>query len=226
MNNKNNDKKGLILSLVGAVVFAATFMFILLPLTQAAENLRFETQTLQDEIDILEMHLEKLPEYEQLTEQNKQYSREQLNHYPAYVSEEDTIIWVLDLEEMSQGEIASVSFTEPITISTFNGYAPVGSDEVLTSMTSFVKQSSLDGVFAYDGMKEAFDYIYNYDDRTSIDMVSMTYDATTAQLAVNLSVSKYYIEYNEAEYQPLPIPQVPIGNPNPFAVLLSGAAEE
>ncbi len=224
--NKNSDKKGLILSLVGAVVFAATFMFILLPLTQSAENLRFETQTLQDEIDLLEMQLEKLPEYELLTEQNKEYAREQLNHYPAYVSEEDTIIWVLELEEMSQGTIASVSFTEPITVSAFNGYASVGGDEVLTSMTSFVKQSTLDGVFAYDGMKEAFDYIYNYDDRTSIDTVSMTYDATTAQLAVNLSVSKYYIEYAEAEYQPLPIPQVPIGNPNPFAVLLSGVDEE
>ncbi len=226
MNNKNNERKGLILSLVGAVVFAVTFMFILLPLTQASEDLRFETQALQDEIELLEMHLAKISEYEQLTEQNKAYAREQLNYYPAYVSEEDTIIWVLELEEQSQGSIASVSFTEPVTVSAFNGYATVGDDEVLTSMTAHVKQSSLDGVFAYDGMKDAFDYIYNYDDRTSIDTVNMTYDATTAQLAVNLSVSKYYLDYAEAEYQPLPIPQVPTGNPNPFAVLLSGVAEE
>ncbi len=225
MNNKT-DNKGLVLTLIGALIFAVTFVFVLLPLTESAESLNMQTNAIEQEIITLEMHKAKISEYEAETELSKQYVKQQAAYYPAYVSEEDTIMWVLALEQQANSDFLSISFSEPTSIASFVGYATVDGGEIQTNMSAYSRQSAIDGSMTYTDFKQALDYIYNYDDKTAIDSVNLTYDATTAQLAANMNITKFYLAYPEAEYQPLDIPNVPIGNPNPFGSLLVSSAED
>ncbi len=225
MNLKGTNKR-LVFVLIGVIIFAALMVFVYMPLQTQAQTLEIELSQLEGEVELLEELELNLNTYIEDTATAKQYIEEQIALYPADVKEEDITMWLLNLESATSGEISTLTFAPPVSLLQFGSYVNSGGEEIYTNLDVYSTSSSFTGAFSYDELKNAVNIIYTSDDRTSIDSLTLTYDATTADLMTTFNISKYFMMYPEAVYEPLPLPQVTTGVANPFRTSQAGATAE
>ncbi len=214
--NTTTNKKRLILILIGTAVFSALFVLIYMPLQTNLQKKQSELDALGAELLLLEDMEKNRHDFEQNTISAKKYIDEQINFYPADIKEEDVTTWLLSLESSTRSEIINVSFSPPTSVLQFKAFISGADSNYLADMNAYSKASSFSGTFSYSGIKNAIDIIYSSSDRTSIESLSLTYDATSSQIAATFNITKYFVNYPGAIYAPLAIEQAGSGLSNPF----------
>ncbi len=210
---KNNS---LILVCVGVMVFVALYMIVISPLQLASTQLQDENTFLAADVMTYEEYERNGDEYDKQIAISKQYVQEQLLRYPADVTPEDVIMWTLSLQNTTNSQVTSISFSPATQILQFVASTEVGGQDVSTNMSAYSTSSSFNSTYSYGDLKNALDFIYDSQHRTSAESVNIAYDPSSSLLNVTMNVNKYFVTYPEAVYTPLPLPNVAIGTPNPF----------
>ncbi len=216
MKKTSLKKSHKLLMILGVLIVILMYVFITMPLQNTKDVMQIEILSLEAEIATLEMHTQNIDYYQESINEDSNYINKEMDTYPVAIREEDIIMWTLGLENTIGGNVSALSFSQPIAIMDFPVHFTDIIGENYEHIYAFSTQSAVTGTFNYSQMKNALDYIYSGYQPTSTDVVNLTYDATTGNLSVNMSVIKYYLDYFGSEYEPLPVPEVPLGVPNPF----------
>lgn len=195
--------------LAGVVIFAVLFVNVKGSYDTKTEEVVAENESLQPRLEVLEAHYANVAEYETNIQEAGDYIDDQMAYYPAYVQEEDFLVWVLDWEESIGHEVTSVDLTPGYGMYTFPCY--VGADDTLVDMTAGVISVSLEADVSYAQFIKGVDYIYDELMTTSLDSVSLSYNTETGLLGTNYTINKYYLSYEGAEYSGETMPRVTQG---------------
>ncbi len=221
MRNTSKSTWAFLFVLLAVAVFLLTYVFVFTPMFEESFVLRGDIELLETELVVLRNHEENLPQYEKEIDIARVYIKEQLSAYPVDILEEDVIVWLLGLENAFEVNIDNLSLGGKNSLLTFPAAIEVDGADVTTEIEAGTFVSSYSGNFSYDNMKNMIKYIYASEDRSSLDNITMSYDPTNAQLLVNVNISKYFVDYPGAIYEPLPMPETSIGVDDLFRTIES-----
>ncbi len=208
--------KKLLIILSGVVIFIALFFGVYSPLAEAVRQNHEAIAQLRPRMDTLEEYNRNLTLYKAENQRIWEYIQSETATYPAYIREEDFLLWILGLEDFVGYDLNMVAFSSASLLMEFPCYVAENGQQVYTDMYAYRTATQTSGSLTYQQLKDALDYTYATTEPTAVEMVTISYDATTGQLSTAISLSKLFLQYQEAEYVPVPIPDVPLGVTNPF----------
>ncbi len=210
--SKKNSIK-LLLYLGGLLGFVYLYFVVYNGIQVEIQETQTSIEEKQPERDRLEELYLNLSTYEDGIAIASAYINSELTNYPSYVSFEDFALWFLSWGNALPIDFNSITISNSTTTAEFPSYV----DDMKVDMAAQRITGSTGGIsLSYDQLKESLDDIYEYGSRTSLDTVNIAYDAETGGLLCDYSVSKYFVSYQEAPYDPLPLPRGVFGLPNPF----------
>ena len=68
----------------------------------------------------------------------------------------------------------------------------------------------------YEQMKQLIDYLYATEYCTTLERLSVTYNAETGGLFGSADIAKYFVSSQDYEYVPTEVPEVSLGTSDPF----------
>ena len=214
------QKKDIKLLIVLAGILVLLFAYLLV-----YRNYSQKTDDLQSQIDSLQPELQQLREYDQHKQEYldgidsyKENMKSIMSSLPSSVWTEDQIMLARMMEEDLDITANSESFADPVVVTQFSG-TPLDdidnySDKV--DMTSSKYQMTLDADMDYTQFKDFLDYIYDEEDMTGLDSVTMSYNAEDTNLNVSAVINQYTLSYDGAKEEKHAVPAVSGGVKDPF----------
>ncbi len=168
----------------------------------------------------LEEYYAAVPANEAAIAEISTYIDAELEEYPSFVSIEDYITWYLGWGEEIPTDFSALSFSNPSVVNTFSSYVQQDGADVNVDMAAYKYSSTTSGIeISYEQLKDSLNEIYSYEDRTGLDSLAVSYNPATGGVSVNYNISKYFIDYEGAEYEPLPLPSGRFGVDDLFGTL-------
>jgi len=131
----------------------------------------------------------------------------------AGINDEDFLLYLMEANKAVGADLQTVDFQSSSLIAQFDCY--VG-DQV-KNVSGYRTGTTSSGVLSYNQLKEYLRYIYEKTNNTTfVDSISISYEAESAKLNSTVSLSKYYVDYEDADYSAPVVPNVPIGTSDPF----------
>ncbi len=131
----------------------------------------------------------------------------------AGINDEDFLLYLMEASKAVGADLQTVDFQSSSLVAQFDCF--VG-DEV-KNISGYRTGTTSSGVLTYNQLKDYLRYIYEKTNNTTfVDSISIAYEAETARLNSSVSLSKYYVDYENSDYTAPPVPNVPIGTGNPF----------
>ncbi len=224
MKVSKNELK-LLLVFGGLLAFIALYFLVYNNLTTASEEVQAEINMLEPQLQELRSHEVNYQTYVDSIAASKQNIATNLQTHPPKIENEEFLIWMLGWEEANGLELTNIAFTGTTPISQFPLFISNGETEVLTEVETGKTAITTSGSLTYDELKNSIDDIYRYQHETSLDNVAVSFNAETGELMGNFAISKYYINYPGAPYNPITMPSVDLGNANPFGAILASPTE-
>ena len=207
----------LLLVLLGLIIFISVYLGVANRYSEKTEALQTELYELTPRLEELRAHSANLPEYEAGIDQSIANVKKELNRYPADVRPEDLILYALDLKTDVGLSIESINFSPAEKISSFQIVREGKNGE-----TEFVPMAAMKTGFSttcgmdYKQMKDFINYIYATKYCTTLDRLTVVYDAESGGLTSSVDISKYFVSSQDYKYVPSPVPEVSIGTDDPF----------
>ncbi len=219
MRIKRRDLK-LIIVLAGIAIFAVLYFFVNNNFITMTQEVKTDISLLAPEVQALRDSQENFETYVSETEKFKQEIQSELNYYPSKVLPEEFLVWSLDWQDSTGVTVSDVSFSPETIVSQFECYAPqiIDGVEQYSVVNASVGMVSLNATaeMTYNQLKNSIDSIYNYGNPTILNSVAVSYDPGTAKLSGTYSISKFFIDYEGAPYNPIDMPNVSLGNEEIF----------
>ncbi|MFI3237949.1 MAG: hypothetical protein R3Y47_07940 [Lachnospiraceae bacterium] len=204
----------LIMLLAGLLIFAVLLLAVKNPYETKAAELVSENNSLQPQLETLEEHYSNVDAYELNIIEAGEYIDDTITYYPGAITEEEFLVWILDWEDRIGHDVSMVNLTSGYGLYTFPCY--VGYEDTLVDITASVIKTDLEATISYTAFKDSLDYIYDDYYVTSLDSVSLAYNTETGLLSTSYALSKYYLAYEGAPYDPDSMPTVNKGVSNLF----------
>ncbi len=234
----------------GILIGFASWQFIYKPNQQKAETIKTENETLQEEVnelEILEAKKEEfLSEIDRMTAECTQIT----NSFASGLMTEDEIMYLYNMEMVDANDVKvpSVSMSDTVEVpyaaaaTATEAVAPASTTEDGTATAEGKTEEFKpvdDGIKMYDskttvsftttykGLKNVVNYIYEIPTRKAISSVNMT-ASDDGYLAGTMELSFYCMTGTDVPYSYISIPGVSIGTDNIFGVRNgnAGAANE
>ena len=183
----SDQNKKILLVLLGVLLVAGAFFFVVRPKNESIKSLKSEVSELQARYDDLcekEKHKDEF--LQETADFNEHFDKELLN-FPADLNQESTVMFLKGVEEAVEFENVTVSLPRPSTYyvlgqgSVADGASVEDGDD--TSDTYVVEDASYGIAYqgSYDGFKKYLQYIADYKYRMNISNISIAYsdDAET-----------------------------------------------
>ncbi|GHV33554.1 hypothetical protein FACS18949_07800 [Clostridia bacterium] len=214
-----------ILITLGLGIFAAGYFLVYSDFTK-------QTQAVQDEIAILaprsaelEAHVSRIPLYNMGIEAFAEAAKENLSWFPPSVRTEDWIMYSVGLETDTDMEISSASFSDPAELASFTAKTEVGGSASL--YRAYGTTLNITNRLSYSDLKKTLDLITSNPERTALESVSVSYDASGGILSGTMTISKTFVDNGSYVYTPTDVPYGSVGVDSPFgAAAASPNAEE
>lgn len=206
------DINMLLVAVAGIIVVAAYFLVFsgYREKNEALTNQISERNTILTE---LQGYYENLNAYEKGSQESKASTEKNLRRLPRGIATEDFLVYIMDSTNEVNAKLRSVSFETDSEISQFNCMV----DNKMQAVTGYRAGASFNARMNYSQLKNYLTYIYEETDKvTFVDSFSVTFDAAESKLETNFKLSKYYITFDGAQYEPVPVPDVKIGIADPF----------
>lgn len=210
----------LLLIVLGILLAVLSWQFIYNPNIEEADKITAENETLRATVNELEILDAKKDQYIADTETMWQECTEIKNRFPAGFLMEDEIMYLYNMENVSQNEVVvpNIGFG-PQNEVPYSGSLTVGEYQLKDDgIKMFTAQDNITFTTTYTGLKNVIHYIYDIPGRKSISSVSLT-SGTDGYLSGTMSVDFYALSGTEKLYSPLDIKGVPLGKANIFNVL-------
>lgn len=205
--------KNLVMVMVGIGVFIIAYMLGFQKLQAATTEVKTEIETQSTYVSELKGYYDNVNVYKSGIETSKADINANLQKLPIGIYTEDFLMYVKTMNEKLGADFQNITFGADNFIDEF-GCTVNGVNITAQAMGSNVQFASR---MTYAQFKDMLTYIYNdTKEVTFIDQVSLTYDSAELLLDTNVSLNKYYIEYEGAEHTAVPVPNVPTGIADPF----------
>ncbi len=209
----------LLIVLISVLIFILLYIYGYNDYSSRSEELE---QSLSEQKAILSELLElesNVSKYEEHTAIFKENIKNQLDTHPQYIEDEEFILWTLDW--LSQTEVTTISLSDASTLEPIELYADVANEEgevnyQKTMVTPGMISMTTATVFSYDGLKQAINSANSDKNNTEIENIVLSYDASTGNILTNVTISKYFLNYEGGIYNKEPMPTVDIGTDNIF----------
>ena len=201
----------LLLILAGLLVFLLMYMLVFNPLQSKISSVKAENAQLSAQVEDLEAKYLRMAEYEEGIKNSRAYVKETLKSFPGDVKEEDILSYLLTMESRQGIRMESVTFIKPELVQQFNMMTQVDGQDVAVPAGAYRASTVMTGTLTYPQAKNVINYFYESDKQTTLDNVTLTYNAETGKLAGSFELVKYSIDFDGAEYVPERVPVVDIG---------------
>ncbi len=200
----------------GILLVVLVFGLVYIPNQSEIVKLESEIEQLEPELATREMHANNIELYETGIEDARNYMEETIEHYPSQILFEDYVMWILGWREDNDLVIPTITIGEPSLINSFQGIVVEDGQELQKQMDAYSMTLTTQIDLSYEELKSAIDDIYSNQHRTSLESLSLSYNANTGGLTGSFSINKYFMFYEGSEYVPEPLPNVNIGTDNIF----------
>ena len=226
--------KCLLIGLVGVVFLLLAWLYGATPLQEKTAVLQTENVALKAKADLYQAINANLPTYEEGIVKMENTITDITNSYPAYISREDEILFLANMENTYVSDIA----VENITMSAVeeivaNVQVEAQDTEQITQDTEQITQDAATATqeaveggpeihmyrqpvnynfrCTYKGMKDMIAHLYAQTDKKCIESVTLAYDSSTGNLMGAMDLNQYYMTGTDKNYQPTSVPTVPKG---------------
>ena len=217
MKKKSMSNKEIILLLVAAgLIIGVILGFVVREnIATANDETVAKINQNQEDYDTINSHIENKEKYKKEIEEAKVYIKEEIEKYPSKIYEEDFLMWTLNWRSSVGIKIFDFSIAEKEPVQTFTSPIPVKDDKFENKEVEVGRVHASTNITAsYSQLKEAINLFFK--DKTSVDTLSISYDSLESKLMSSVDMTKYYVDYSDAEYEPVPLPNTSMGQPSLF----------
>ena len=214
----------LLLILAGLLVFLLLYLLVFNPLQTKISDVKAENAQLTAQVEDLEAKYLRMAEYEDGIMASRAYVKETLKSFPGDVKEEDILSYLLTMEARQDIRMESVTFIKPALVQQLNLMTQVDGQDVAVPAGAYRATTVMTGTLTYPQAKSVINYLYGSDKQTTLENVTLTYNTETGKLAGIFELSKYFINFDGAEYVPERVPVVDIGLKDLFGTTSAVAA--
>ena len=213
----------LLIAVIGVLIAVCTYFLVYSSFNEKSDALEAQNVTLSSQVATLEILDQRKADYIEATGKMQSYITNFENRFPADILPEDSIMMVKTLEDYTRTEVANIAFgseaevvyTPAADAATTTADATAATDTTTTdaaatTTTASTSPVSTDGTAyadthmyevplsisiscTYDDFKGLVRYIYNQQERESIQGVSISYNETDGMLTGNMSMNTYYL---------------------------------
>ena len=231
----------LLIAVIGVLIAVCTYFLVYSSFNEKSDALEAQNATLSSQVATLEILDQRKADYIEATEKMQSYITNFENRFPADILPEDSIMMVKTLEDYTRTEVANIAFgseaevvyTPAADAATTTADATAATDTTTTdaaatTTTASTSPVSTDGTAyadthmyevplsisiscTYDDFKGLVRYIYNQQERESIQGVSISYNETDGMLTGNMTMNTYYLLGTDKVYSSPYIPDMQMG---------------
>lgn len=231
----------LLIAVIGVLIAVCTYFLVYSSFNEKSDALEAQNVTLSSQVATLEILDQRKADYIEATGKMQSYITNFENRFPADILPEDSIMMVKTLEDYTRTEVANIAFgseaevvyTPAADAATTTADATVATDTTTTdaaatTTTASTSPVSTDGTAyadthmyevplsisiscTYDDFKGLVRYIYNQQERESIQGVSISYNETDGMLTGNMTMNTYYLLGTDKVYSSPYIPDMQMG---------------
>lgn len=225
----------LLIAVLGVLLVVVTYFLVYAKFNDMSETIETQNASLRSQVSTLEILEQRKADYLEATEKMQSYITGFENRFPADILPEDSIMMVKTLEDYTRTDVANIAFgTEaevPYAAETpaaTDGTA-AASDSIATADTTVTDSPvTTDGTAytdthmyevplsisiecTYDDFKGLVRYIYNLQERKSIQGVNISYNEAAGMLSGNMTLNTYYLLGTDKVYSEPDIPAMGMG---------------
>ena len=226
----------LLIAVIGVLIAVCTYFLVYSSFNEKSDALEAQNVTLSSQVATLEALDQRKADYIEATEKMQSYITNFENRFPADILPEDSIMMVKTLEDYTRTEVANIAFgseaevvyTPAADAATATADATAAADTTASAATTVASPVSTDGTAyadthmyevplsisiscTYDDFKGLVRYIYNQQERESIQGVSISYNETDGMLTGNMTMNTYYLLGTDKVYSSPYIPDMQMG---------------
>mgnify|MGYP000842453386 CR=1 FL=1 len=231
----------LLIAVIGVHIAVCTYFLVYSSFNEKSDALEAQNVTLSSQVATLEILDQRKADYIEATGKMQSYITNFENRFPADILPEDSIMMVKTLEDYTRTEVANIAFgseaevvyTPAADAATTTADATAATDTTTTdaaatTTTASTSPVSTDGTAyadthmyevplsisiscTYDDFKGLVRYIYNQQERESIQGVSISYNETDGMLTGNMTMNTYYLLGTDKVYSSPYIPDMQMG---------------
>lgn len=214
----------LLLVLAGLLVFLLAYMLVFNPLQTKIAEVEAENAQLSAEVQDLEAKYLRMGEYEEGIKNSREYVKETLKYFPGDVKEEDILSYLLTMESRQGIQMQSVTFHDPELVQEFNMMTMKDGQDVAVPAGAYRVSTVMGGTLTYPQAKNVINYLYDSEKQTTLENVTLTYNAESGKLTGTFKLAKYFVNWDGAEYIPERVPTVDLGLSDLFGTTRAAAA--
>lgn len=218
-------ERDLLIGAIGIVVATLVWFLLASPLMEKTEDLKIENNSLRPKAEEYRAVAANVDEYQSQINALAEEKVEIMSHFPSAIEREDQIMfWAnLDMEYPGQVALSNISLMETEVIvpegmenseqaavdnSTQAGIVAGAENGVVNLYKSPV---NIDFKATYSGLKDILRYLSLWNDKNTLDSISLSFDSSTGSLSGSMSLGLYFITGTEKEYVPVFIPRPDTG---------------
>ena len=230
----------LLIAVIGVLIAVCTYFLVYSSFNEKSDALEAQNVTLSSQVATLEALDQRKADYIEATGKMQSYITNFENRFPADILPEDSIMMVKTLEDYTRTEVANIAFGSEAevvytpaadaatTTADATAATDVAADTTAAAATTAASPVSTDGTAyadthmyevplsisiscTYDDFKGLVRYIYNQQERESIQGVSISYNETDGMLTGNMTMNTYYLLGTDKVYSSPYIPDMQMG---------------
>lgn len=219
--------KCLLIGLFGGLFLLLAWLYGATPLQEKTAALQTENVTLKAKADLYQAINANLPTYEEGIAKMERQIADIANSYPVYISREDEILFLANMENTYHSDLAVENITMSAVEEIVANVAVETQDtEAVTQEAAAATEEVVEATPAihmyrqpvnysfrctYKGAKDMITHLYAQTDKKCVEGLSLAYDSATGNLMGSLDLNQYYMTGIEKNYQPTSVPTVPKG---------------
>lgn len=224
MTISKKDQK-LLLVFFGILILLAVYFWVYNSFIGRADQVRTEISNLEPRLEELRGYYNNLGIYQAGIDEISEQVELELAKFPSDVRSEDMVLYGSSLESALGMTVSSMAFSPVEVISQFSLPVSNGSGTELIPYAAFHTGLTVNGEMTYEHLKKLVNYIYSTPQRTSLESLSVSYNAETGKLAADAAIAKYFINGEEYVYEKTKVPSFKAGTGNPFGTAASGTGD-
>ena len=250
MNRRISEKDlKLIISLFAILILVGSYQFGYRKFTARAEELYSENEELDAKFDELSSLQGSKGDYLSQIDEMQGNIKAILDKYPAALTQEKIMMFLLELEEYADMDINNISFQDvnqfySTTNSSENSEVSIQNDQDNINTLNQEETSEDDIKYEdlvitgyqtaivinyrtnYKGLKKAIDYINKNEDKMNINDLSASFDNTTGNLTGSMTINLFSIMGTDKVYEEPKINGGRIGTDNIFGTVEAPVIED
>lgn len=202
----------MLLALSIIVILFAGYRFGFQTFNDKAETIEEENLVLSQRYDELDALVQMEPVYDEDGKKCKDGIEEIKKSFGTVIDKEDSLRFLIDLQNYAKAAIPSIGFSEPEVIFSSTDIPTTNNTGVYVYKTPV----NISFTSTYFGFKEVMNFINSHKNKMSVNSVSLSFDSETGNLSGSMEINQYAMLGTDQVYEP-PVFNAPnIGTDNIF----------